>query len=111
MIRPVRDLELKTLRLFVAVCDCRNMARAADQEQIEPSPISKRIAQLESDLGAARLMRSRRGVEATRAGQALLEHARGVLFTIERIASDAASFSAGIKGAGRGRFNPGIARG
>jgi DNA-binding transcriptional LysR family regulator len=98
MIRPVRDLDLKTLRLFVAVCDRRNMARAAEQEHIEPSAISKRIAQLESDLGVALLMRSRRGVEATPAGQALLEHARGVLFTIERIASDAASFSAGIKG-------------
>src|SRR4030088_2507444 len=97
MTRPVRDLELKTLRLFVAVCDCRNMARAAAQEHIEPPAISKRIAQLESDLGVALLMRGRRGVEATRAGQVLLEHARGVLFTIERIASDAGSFSAGIK--------------
>ena len=94
----MRDLDLKTLRLFVAVCDSRNMARAAEQEHIEPSAISKRIAQLESDLGVALLMRGRRGVQATPAGLALLEHARSVLFTMERIVSDAASFSAGIKG-------------
>src|SRR4051794_5351585 len=55
--RAVRDLDVKTLRLFVAVCECRTMARAAEQEQIEPSAISKRIAQLETDLGVDLLMR------------------------------------------------------
>jgi len=94
----MRDIDLKTLRLLVAVCDHRNMARAAEQEHIEPSAISKRIAQLESDLGTPLLLRSRRGVEPTPAGIALLEHARTVLFTMDRIASDVASFNSGVKG-------------
>jgi DNA-binding transcriptional LysR family regulator len=96
----VRDLDVKTLRLFVAVCECRTMARAAEQEHIEPSAISKRIAQLESDLGIELLMRGRRGVRPTPAGLALLDHARTVLFTMDRIASDAAAFSetGGIRG-------------
>jgi len=82
----------------VAVCDHQNMARAAEQEHIEPSAISKRIAQLESDLGTPLLLRSRRGVQPTPAGVALLEHARNVLFTMDRIANDVAAFSSGVKG-------------
>ncbi|MFT4067959.1 LysR family transcriptional regulator [Paraburkholderia sp.] len=94
----MRDIDLKTLRLFVAVCDHRNIARAAQEAHIEPSAISKRIAQLESDLGVPLLSRSRRGVEPTGAGSALLEHARSILFTIERIESDVAAFGGGLRG-------------
>ena len=94
----MRDIDLKTLRLFVAVVDCRSMARAAEQEHIEPSAISKRIAQLEDDLGVELLLRGRRGVQTTPAGLALLEHARTVLFTMDRIAADAASFTGGVEG-------------
>jgi DNA-binding transcriptional LysR family regulator len=94
----MRDIDLKTLRLLVAVCDHQNMARAAEQEHIEPSAISKRIAQLESDLGTPLLLRARRGVHPTPAGLALLEHARNVLFTMERMANDVAAFGSGIKG-------------
>ena len=94
----MRDIDLKTLRLFVAVVDCRSMARAAEQAHIEPSAISKRIAQLEDDLGVELLLRGRRGVQTTPAGLALLEHARTVLFTMDRIAADAASFTGGVEG-------------
>ncbi len=94
----MRDIDLKTLRLFVAVADCRSMARAAEQESIEPSAISKRIAQLEEDLGVELLLRGRRGVQTTPAGLALLEHARSVLFTMDRIVADAAAFAGGVDG-------------
>jgi DNA-binding transcriptional LysR family regulator len=94
------DLDVKTLRLFVAVCECGTLARAAARERIEASAISKRIAQLEDDLGVELLVRRRRGVEPTAAGTTLLEHARNVLFTVDRIASDAAAFAggAGVQG-------------
>jgi DNA-binding transcriptional LysR family regulator len=94
----MRDIDLKTLRLFVTVCDHRNIARAAEEAHIEPSAISKRIAQLEVDLGVPILSRSRRGVEPTPVGIALLEHARSVLFTMDRIATDVAAFGGGMKG-------------
>lgn len=92
------DLDIKTLRLLVAVCDLQNMKQAAEQEHIEPSAISKRIAQLEGRLGVQLLVRGRRGVHPTPAGEAVLEHARSVLFTLERLHSDAAAFAGGIKG-------------
>ena len=94
----MRDIDLKTLRLFVAVCDHQNMARAAESAHIEPSAISKRISQLEADLGTPLLQRARRGVQPTAAGETLLEHARNVLFTMERIATDVAAFGSGVKG-------------
>ena len=94
----MRDPDLKTLRLFVAVCDHRNMARAAEHAHIEPSAISKRIAQLEQDLGTPLLLRARRGVQLTPAGQAVLDHARSVLFTVERMGRDAAGFGSGVTG-------------
>lgn len=94
----MNDLDLKSLRLLVAVCEHRNIKQAAAQEHIEPSAISKRIALLEHRLGAPLLVRGRRGVEPTPAALALLEHARTLLFTVERIEADIASFAGGIKG-------------
>lgn len=94
----MKDIDLKTLRLLVAVAEQRNIARAAALEHIEPSAISKRIAQLEQALGTPLLLRDRRGVQPTPAGLALVEHARSVLFTLSRIESDAAAFAGGIKG-------------
>jgi len=43
-------------------------------------------------------VRGRRGVQTTPAGLALLEHARSVLFTMDRIVADAASFAGGVQG-------------
>jgi DNA-binding transcriptional LysR family regulator len=94
----MRDIDIKTLRLLVAVCDLQNIKHAAAQENIEPSAISKRIAQLEASLGTPLLIRNRRGVEPTPAGLALLEHARTMLFTMDRIESDIAAFSGGVRG-------------
>lgn len=92
------DLDIKTLRLLAAVCEHRNIKRAAEQQHIEPSAISKRIAQLEAALGATLLTRGRRGVVPTPAGEALLEHARSLFFTLERIEQDVAARGAGVRG-------------
>jgi len=94
----MRDLDLTTLRLLVAVCEHGNIAKAAELAHIAPSAISKRIAQLEQTLGVALLARGRRGVEATPAGQALLERARTMLFEAGRIASEMSAFGGGVKG-------------
>jgi DNA-binding transcriptional LysR family regulator len=94
----MQDLDLKSLRLLVAVCDHQNIKLAAQHEHIEPSAISKRIAQLESTLKTTLLVRGRRGVQPTQAGQTVLEHARSVLFAMARLEADVAAFNHGIKG-------------
>ncbi len=94
----MRDLDLTSLRLFVAVCETRNMARAGEQQHIVASAISKRLAQLEDTVGAQLLERRRRGVIPTPAGEILLEHARAMLAAADRVARDMADYGSGIKG-------------
>lgn len=94
----MRNLDLKSLRLLVAICDAGNMKDAAAEQHIEPSAVSKRIAQLEDAVGTPVLVRGRHGAVPTPAGRALLEHARSVLFTMDRIEADMAAFKGGIKG-------------
>ena len=94
----MRDLDLTSLRLFVAVCDTRNIARAAEQQALVGSAISKRLAALEDAVGTALLVRRRRGVEPTPAGETLLEHAREILANHARIERDMAAYAAGVRG-------------
>ncbi|MBB3177190.1 LysR family transcriptional regulator [Variovorax sp. Sphag1AA] len=94
----MHDLDLTTLRLFVAVCETRNIARAAEQHHIVPSAVSKRIAQLEGVVGNVLVERKRRGVVPTGAGEILLEHARAMLAGQDRVSRDMAAYGKGIKG-------------
>ncbi len=91
-------IDLRSLKLFVAVCEQHNITKAALLEHIEPSAISKRIRQLEEVFGTPLLARSRRGVQATAAGQALLDHARNVLYSVDRLAADMNAMGDGLKG-------------
>lgn len=96
-----RHFDPVTLRLFVAVCEERNIARAAEREAIVASAVSKRIAAIEADLGAALLVRGRRGIEPTAAGQALLRMAREVLSTMSRMQAELSEFASGVQGSVR----------
>ena len=94
----MKDLDLTSLRYFVAVCETGNITRAAEREHLVASAISKRLGQLEQDLGVQLLQRQRRGVVPTPAGEALLEHSRAMLMSATRIVQDVASFGAGVRG-------------
>jgi DNA-binding transcriptional LysR family regulator len=94
----MHDLDLTTLRLFVATCELRNIARAGQQQNIGASAISKRLALLEEQVHAPLLERHRRGVVPTTAGEILLEHARVMLAAADRVARDMAAWRHGVKG-------------
>ena len=94
----MRDLDMTSLRLFVTVCETRNIARAGERVNLAGSAISKRLAQLEDHLGVRLLVRRRPGVEPTPAGETLLEHAHTLLGNAERLAHDLGSYAAGVKG-------------
>ena len=94
----MRDLDLTTLRLFVTVCESGNIARAGERANIVGSAISKRLAQLEDQVGTPLLVRKRHGVVPTSAGLTLLEHARGMLDSAARIERDMEAFGAGARG-------------
>ena len=94
----MRDPDLTTLRLFVSVCETQSLTRAAELANIVPSAISKRLAQLEQSVGTPILTRRRRGLEPTAAGLTLLDHARGMLASTDRLASDMRSYVGGVRG-------------
>jgi DNA-binding transcriptional LysR family regulator len=94
----LRDLDLTTLRLFVSVCESGNIARAGEKANIVGSAISKRLAQLEHQVGTPLLVRKRHGVVPTAAGQTLLEHARGMLDGASRIERDMEAYVSGGRG-------------
>jgi DNA-binding transcriptional LysR family regulator len=103
-----RPIDPVTLRHFVAVCEEGSIAKAAAREALVPSALSKRIAALEADMGVALLVRRRRGVEPTPAGQALLSGARELLSGLQRVRAEVSSFAAGVQGTVRVLASPSV---
>ncbi len=104
----VTDFDPVTLRLFVAVCEEGNIARAAEREAIVASAVSKRIAAVEAQIGAPLLVRGRRGIEPTAAGQALLRQARQVLGVMARMHAELSEFATGVQGSVRVVASPSV---
>ncbi len=73
------SMKLSQLRMFVAVADCGGFSAAAAQLGCTQSRISHAIAELEGELGAALLLRTRAGSTPTEAGQRALATARQML--------------------------------
>ena len=96
-----RHFDPVTLRLFVSVCEERNIARAAARDSLVASAVSKRIAAMEREIGAPLLVRGRRGIEPTAAGEALLRQAREVLGAMDRMRAEISEFASGVKGSVR----------
>ena len=94
----MKEIDLVSLRLLAAVCDAGNIARAAEKQHTVPSAVSKRISQLEADMGVSLLTRTRRGVRATAAGEALLGHARTMFHNADRARRDMHAFKTGVRG-------------
>lgn len=62
-------MDIKTLRHFLSLCESLNFTRAADENFISQSTLSKQIKQLEEELGAHLFIRDKRNVTLTEAGR------------------------------------------
>ena len=103
-----RPLDPVSLQLFIAVCEEGNIARAAQRAALVASALSKRISALEAEVGLPLLLRRRRGVEPTPAGEALLARAREVLAALDRVRSELGAFSLGARGSVRVLASPSV---
>jgi DNA-binding transcriptional LysR family regulator len=93
-IRP----NLTTLRMFLSAYMLGNLSKAAARENIAPSAISKRLQDLENEVGAPLFYRHARGVTPTPAGEVLAEHVRRIFDDVNRMSADLSEFTSGVRG-------------
>jgi DNA-binding transcriptional LysR family regulator len=101
MISPsvlLRRLDLTTLQLFVAIAEESTLTRAAERENIAPSAASRRLTELEEDLGIELFVRQPKGMRTTPAGDILLVHARRMLSAATTIGVELSEYSQGVRG-------------
>jgi DNA-binding transcriptional LysR family regulator len=89
--------DLVDLQLFIAVAETRSITNGAERVHLALASASERIKGLEAALGVSLLVRGRRGVELTAAGESLLDHARIVIHNVEALRGDLAEFAKGMK--------------
>jgi DNA-binding transcriptional LysR family regulator len=95
---PRLHFDLTTIQLFIAVSDQGSITRGAERLHLAAAAASRRILELESQLGVSLFERLPHGMALTEAGRALLAHARGITHTVQRMQDDAASFVGGDLG-------------
>lgn len=91
-------MELRHLRYFVAVAEELSFRRAALGLKVAQPSLSNRVADLERELGVKLFSRQQRQIQLTRAGQAFLEEARGVLAQANNAVSVAKAVARGETG-------------
>ncbi|WP_181803393.1 LysR family transcriptional regulator [Streptomyces shenzhenensis] len=92
-------MELRTLRVFVAVAEEQSFTRAAERLSVAQPAVSHQIRSLEKELGEALFERSTRSVRLTEAGRVLLPLAGQTLAAADRVTAEFASRAALVTGA------------
>lgn len=90
--------DLQSLLLFKSVVSCGSIAGAAEMHNIAASAVSRRIADLEIQIGTALLYRQQRGVALTPAGEEFLTHVTGLSNRLVRMEQAMENFSDGLRG-------------
>jgi DNA-binding transcriptional LysR family regulator len=88
-------IELRHLRYFIALAEELHFARAAERLQMEQSPLSRAIRDMERLLGVRLFERNTRSTRITRAGGVLLEYARRAVALVEQAKSSTRSAALG----------------
>ncbi|CAM3912806.1 LysR family transcriptional regulator [Bordetella bronchialis] len=86
-------IDLSALQTLVAAIEERSLAKAGEREHLVTSAASKRIAELERQIGTALLVRHNRGVEPTPAGAALYHKAKAILTSVRTLEDLCEEFS------------------
>src|SRR5690349_9542165 len=91
-------MDLRRLGLFVAVVEHGGFTAAARAVHVAQPAVSLAVRELETELGAELLVRSRSGVTLTPAGAALFDPARQILRDVEVAAAAVAAVTGLVAG-------------
>lgn len=83
-------MDVRFLDTLVCVAEVGSIAEAARRLDLTPASVAQRLRALEADLGSRLVVRSGRTVQATAAGQRVVEHAYAVLREVRNLRSAAA---------------------
>lgn len=103
-------MELRHLRCFVALAEELHFTRAAERLHIEPSPLSRTIKELETELGVMLFKRSRRGTYLTHPGEVFLHEVRRVFGTLEHAKKSVTAAASGYRSTLRIALSDGAAQ-
>lgn len=90
-------LNLSRLKVLSEVANRGSFSGAADALAYTQSAVSQAIARLEAETGATLLVRDRRGVRPTAAGEVLLGHAEAIFAQVQAAEDDLAA-TLGLRG-------------
>lgn len=90
--------DMTSLRLFVAICEHRNLSRAAESMNLALSAASRRLRLMEQEVGAPLVKRLPHGFEPTAAGFSVFRYAQMVLHLGDQLSASIADLSAGVRG-------------
>jgi len=102
-------MNLRRLKYFVKVVDVGSLTQAADLLHIAQPALSQQIATLEGEVRRQLLVRTKRGVTPTEAGQALYRHAQAILRQCDQALLDMAAAGQGVSGHASVGLAPGTA--
>src|SRR5688572_25116860 len=91
-------MDIRRLRLFVAVAEHGGFTAAATAEHVAQPAVSLAVRDLEQEVGAPLFIRSRAGAALTAAGEALLGPARQTLRDLEHAAAAVAAVTGLVAG-------------
>ena len=91
-------LDTTTVRLVLAIVDEGSISRAADKLGLAVAAASRRVSDLEEQLGAKLFRRVPHGVEVTESGDKLLRYIRQIDTLVDRLAGDAQALVQGLEG-------------
>jgi DNA-binding transcriptional LysR family regulator len=90
--------DLTDLQLFLHVVEAGSITGGATRAHLSLASCSERIHGMEETLGVPLLLRGRRGVTPTPAGEALVRHARLVFQQLQRMRAELGEHAQGLKG-------------
>ena len=91
-------MDLRDFQYFIAIAETGSFSKAAMAHTIAQSALSRRIRDLEADLGVSLFYRNGRGVVVTEAGATFLTRARSILADVAQIRSDLNASHATLQG-------------